>query len=53
VAWITPFAALGAGIFAVVWVVRRWKSGPPPAPPPGSAVEIDAFRERARKETEL
>jgi len=52
VAWITPFAALGAGIFAVVWVVRRWKSGPPP-PPPGGAAEIDAFRERARKETEL
>jgi len=56
VAWITPFAALGAGIFAVVWVVRRWKSGPPPpapAAPPGNAEEIDAFRERARKETEL
>ena len=55
VAWITPFAALGAGIFAVVWVVRRWKSGPPPPPPaaPGGAVEIDEFRERARKETEL
>ena len=55
-AWITPFAALGAGIFAVVWVVRRWKSGPPPPPPaapPGGTTEIDAFRERARKETEL
>jgi len=55
VAWITPFAALGAGIFAVVWVVRRWKSGPPPPPPaaPGGQVDIDEFRERARKETEL
>jgi len=56
VAWITPFAALGAGIFAVVWVVRRWRSGPPPPPataPPGGALEIDEFRERARKETEL
>jgi cytochrome c-type biogenesis protein CcmH/NrfF len=57
VAWITPFAALGAGIFAVVWVVRRWRSGPPPPPPAaeplGGAVEIDEFRERARKETEL
>ena len=56
VAWITPFAALGAGIFAVVWVVRRWRSGPtppPPTAPPGDAVEIDEFRERTRKETEL
>jgi cytochrome c-type biogenesis protein CcmH/NrfF len=55
VAWITPFAALGAGIFAVVWVVRRWRSAspPPPAAPSGGSVEIDLFRERARKETEL
>jgi len=56
VAWITPFAALGAGIFAVGWVVRRWKSGhstPPPSAPAGGAAGIDAFRERARKETEL
>ena len=55
VAWITPFAALGAGIFAVVWVVRRWRSRPPapPTAPPGGAVEIDEFRQRARKETEL
>ena len=57
VAWITPFAALGAGIFAVVWVVRRWRSGAPlPQPagsPPDATAEADAFRERARKETEL
>ena len=54
VAWITPFVALGAGIFAVVWVVRRWKSAPPSPPAaPGSTAELDAFRERARKETEL
>jgi len=56
VAWITPFAALAAGIFAVVWVVRRWRSGPstqPVSPTPAAAPEVDAFRERARKETEL
>ena len=55
VAWITPFAALGVGIFAVVWVVRRWKSGPPPPPtaPSGGSENMDSFRERARKETEI
>ena len=58
VAWITPFAALGLGIFAVVYVVRRWKQRPAPlaveaSAAPGMSVELDALRERARKETEL
>jgi cytochrome c-type biogenesis protein CcmH/NrfF len=57
VAWITPFAALGAGIFAVIYVVRRWKMRPPQfaaaAAEPAAKVELDALRERARKETEL
>ncbi len=58
VAWITPFAALGVGIFAVVYVVRRWKlrqarlAADSPATPPVS-VELDTFRARARKETEI
>jgi cytochrome c-type biogenesis protein CcmH len=58
VAWIAPFAALGAGIFAVVWVVRRWRmrqarlAAESPAAPPVD-LELDSFRERARKETEL
>ena len=58
VAWITPFAALGAGIFAVIYVVRRWKlrQSPLATEAPAAApmsVELDALRERARKETEL
>jgi len=58
VAWITPFAVLGVGILAVVYVVRRWKlrqvrlAPDSPAAPPVS-VELDSFRERARKETEV
>ena len=58
VAWITPFAALGAGIFAVVWVVRRWRlrqlrlAADSPAAPPVN-LDLDTFRKRARKETEL
>jgi cytochrome c-type biogenesis protein CcmH len=55
VAWITPFAVLGAGILAVVCVVRRWKSRPPspPAVSTGGTVGFDEFRQRAREETEL
>jgi cytochrome c-type biogenesis protein CcmH len=56
VAWVTPFVALGAGIFAVVWVVRRWRatpSGNRPGAPPTAGAGPDPFRERARKETEL
>lgn len=56
VAWIAPFAALGLGILAVVVVVRRWKLRPAIAESPAvplPSVQLDEFRERARKETEL
>jgi cytochrome c-type biogenesis protein CcmH len=58
VAWITPFAVLGLGVFAVVYVVRRWKHRPPPPPQVATGgspahLELDSFREQARKETEL
>ncbi len=56
VAWIMPFAALGAGIFAVVYVVRRWKARAPlPAASGGAAAPPvpDEYRERIRQETEL
>ncbi len=57
VAWIMPFAALGAGIFAVVYVVRVWKARQPApataAPPDAAAPQLDDYRRRAREETEL
>ncbi len=55
VAWIMPFAALGAGIFAVVYVVRVWKARQPvaAAAPPAPPAELDQYRQRAREETEL
>ena len=57
-AWITPFAALGIGILAVVYVVRRWKlrqvEMATDAPlTPAVNLDLDQFRERARKETEI
>lgn len=56
VAWVTPFTALLAGIFAVVYVVHRWKLRQPAAAADGASnvpPELDAYRERARKETEI
>ena len=56
VAWITPFAALLLGMTAVVFVVKRWQHSAPHAAPAASAPvqpELDQFREKARKETEL
>ena len=55
VAWIMPFAALGVGIFGVVYVVRSWKARQPAASatPGATPPELDSYRQRARKETEL
>ena len=57
VAWIMPFVALGLGIAFVVYVVRAWKGRPEPALADGIVIprgnELDEFRRRARKETDL
>jgi cytochrome c-type biogenesis protein CcmH len=57
VAWIMPFVALALGITFVVYVVRAWKNRPEPALADGITIsrgsELDEFREKARKETDL
>jgi len=59
VAWIMPFAALAFGISFVVYIVRAWKNRPTPALADGitirrgSEAELDEFRHKARKETDL
>jgi cytochrome c-type biogenesis protein CcmH/NrfF len=55
VAWIMPFLVLTLGTIAVVTVVRTWnrRTVHIPVPPPSAPGQLDAFRERARKETEL
>jgi cytochrome c-type biogenesis protein CcmH/NrfF len=59
VAWIMPFVALAFGIAFVVYVVRSWKNRPAPALadgitiPRGSEDNLDEFRRKARKETDL
>ncbi len=57
VAWIMPFVALALGITFVVYVVRAWKNRPAPALADGITIphgsELDEFRQKARKETDL
>jgi cytochrome c-type biogenesis protein CcmH len=57
VAWITPFAALLAGMAGLVWIVRSWRSRPTPALADGiqplRGPELERFREQADKETDL
>lgn len=56
VAWIMPFAVFAAATFLTVWLVRIWKSravAQPVARPNLDAVELEALRRRARRETEL
>jgi cytochrome c-type biogenesis protein CcmH len=57
VAWIMPFVVLALGIAFVTWLVRSWKDRPAPALADGIAIpqsgELDDFRARARKETDL
>ena len=57
VAWIMPFVALAFGMAFVVVVVRSWKNKPAPALADGITIpkgaELDQFRARARKETDL
>jgi len=56
-AWIVPFVALFLGLGLVVLVVRAWKNRPAPAIADGlrtvRGVELEQFREQARKETDL
>jgi Cytochrome C biogenesis protein len=54
-AWITPFAALGLGLFLVVVIVRLWRSRQPQTVPAGTPFDphLEALRARARQETEI
>ncbi len=54
-AWITPFVMLLAGLLLAVTVLRRWSMRPAaiPTAPAAPSPQIEALRERARKETEL
>ncbi|MGA2963009.1 MAG: cytochrome c-type biogenesis protein CcmH [Candidatus Korobacteraceae bacterium] len=55
IAWIMPFVIFTLALAGVVALVRVWKSRQTPAVAHGDATpeQFDAFRERARKETEF
>jgi cytochrome c-type biogenesis protein CcmH/NrfF len=57
IAWIMPFLVLALGLTLAVYIVRSWKNRPTPALADGIVVphghELDEFRRKARKETDL
>jgi cytochrome c-type biogenesis protein CcmH len=55
IAWIMPFVIFTLAVAGVVVLVRAWKSRQVPAVAHGNATpeQFDAYRERARKETEF
>ena len=57
VAWVMPFLALALGVGLVVVLVYEWKKRPAPALADGITIrpghELDALREKARKETDV
>src|SRR5271154_3470611 len=57
VAWIMPFLVLALGIGFAVHIVRSWRNRPEPALADGIVIpqgrELDEFRRKARKETDL
>ncbi|MGH9579533.1 MAG: cytochrome c-type biogenesis protein, partial [Terriglobales bacterium] len=56
VAWVMPFAVFLSGILLVMWVARHWRLQPAGVSAESSAAsraQLQDFRERARRETEL
>ena len=52
VAWIAPFAVFLAALLGTILLVRHWSVGKKEAvPQPASSPEMDAIRERIRRET--
>src|SRR5579859_6522409 len=54
-AWILPVAGLGLGLLLVILVIRNWKRRPAPvaAADLNLAPDLEALRDRARRETEI
>ncbi len=51
VAWIAPFAVFLAALLGTILLVRHWSIGRKEAVQPASTPEMDAIRERIRRDT--
>lgn len=51
VAWIAPFAVFAAALLGTVLLIRHWVSTSPRLEPAPATPEMDALRERIRRET--
>ena len=51
VAWIAPFAVFLAALLGTILLVRHWSVGRRNAPQPANTPEMDALRDRIRRET--
>jgi cytochrome c-type biogenesis protein CcmH len=52
VAWIAPFAVFLAALLGTILLVRHWSVGKTQVPEPTPSPEMDALRERIRRETD-
>lgn len=52
VAWIAPFAVFLAALLGTILLVRHWSVGKKAAAAPVNTPEMDAIRERIRRETD-
>ncbi len=55
VAWVMPFTVFAGATLLAIFIVRRWASRPQVATASTAAAnpELDAYRQRARKETDF
>ncbi len=51
VAWIAPFAVFAAALLGTILLIRHWSVTRPQLQPQPASPEIDALRERIRRET--
>lgn len=51
IAWIAPFAVFAAALLGTILLVRRWSVGRTPPATPQASPEMDALRDKIRRET--